>query len=168
MSQRLTPDQTAQQWADTLAARHEEFYAEAPKAELQQMIVMLYPDGGIDMLLCPWEDAEQREITLTVLRAAVKELKVVRYAFFAEVWMSMSVGKKPPSLRPSQDPNRVEKVFTLVCDRRLPEPVAVLQQIERGRNGGVRRLVREPQLADVHMAGGALANLFDDEGVTVQ
>ena len=72
-----------------------------------------------------------------------------------------------PTTRPSQDPNRREAVFTICCDRRLPEPVAARQLIVRGPDGKVLRLERDPWVKDMHLMGGALANLFDDE-VTVQ
>ena len=166
----LTSDKTAQQWVDHLCTTHEDFYREAPGGQLTQMIVMENPDGEVAMLMCPWASQREREVVLDALALAVNGLGIVRYAFFAETWVSEVTSKDgtvppTPKTRPSQDPNRKEMVFTICCDRRLPEPIVARQDIVRGPDGKVLRLEREPPQKDMHMMGGALANLFDRQGV---
>jgi hypothetical protein len=162
--EKLRPEMTAQQFADALAERHEDFYRRLPMGEIVQMLIFEKPDGTYEMVLCPWADAAERRFILASLRAMMKAFNVVRYGFFAEVWVSEATADEvlSPRVAPRDNPNRKERVFTVVCDRRLPAPVAVAQEIIRGRSGGVRKLLRVPN-DGTHIFGGALTNLFGDE-----
>jgi hypothetical protein len=156
---------TAQQFADAIAARHEDFYRAMPKGELCQTVIVEKPDGTYEIIGCPWGNADERRFILIALRAMMKAFNVVRYGFFAEVWVSEASDDSPlsPKVMPRDDPNRKERVFTVVCDRRLPQPVSVVQDIIRGRSGGVRKLLRLPN-DGTHIFGGALTDLFEREG----
>ena len=159
----MNPDQTCQEWAEELAAEHEDFYRRNPKGELRSMVIVQAGDGHFEVVSCAWANPAERILMLAMLRVFLRDLDATRYAFFGEVWMS----KKPGAFeRPSLDPGREERVFTTVCDRRLAAPVVVSQQIIRGRSGGVRKLLREDHPFD--SIAGALADLFSHEGETIQ
>lgn len=156
----LSPDMTAQQMADLIAAKHEDFYRQMPKGQLLQTAILEKPDSHYEVLLCPWSCQEERAIVLIMLRVTIAALKVQRYAFFSEVWKSSGPAEAGvPLTRPSEDPNRVEEVFTVVADRRLAEPVVIAQQIIRGRSGGVRKLLRRDMDGLTGVAGD-LTDLF--------
>ena len=103
--------------------------------------------------------------------------KAFRYAGWAEVWTKNI--KTPPGVtakedaerfargyRPGDlaaDPEREEAVFTLVVERGH-KLTTRMQTIERGRNGGVRRLVPVANSDDMGSLGGALADLLIPTG----
>ena len=164
---KLRHDLTSQAFADVLAEEHEAFFRAHPMDQLSQTAILEAPDG-YEIIVCPWGDKSQRWLVLTMLRMEIERLKVQRYAFFSEVWMSVQDIKlgTEPVIRPSEDPNRVEQVFTVVCDRRLPEPVTVAQSIVRGRSGGVRKLLRVQRNDDeVSGIAGDLIDLFPRKAV---
>ena len=157
----MNPDLTSQQWADELAAAHEVFYRQQPKGELMNVLIIEAGDGyHYELVPCGWSNGGERTMILALIRMLLQSLKATRYAFMGEVWLS----KKPDDYaRPSLDPEREERVFTAVADRRLAAPVVVCQKIIRGRSGGVRKLLRDPGGFDG--VDGALANLFPQEGL---
>jgi hypothetical protein len=159
----MNPSQTCREWADELAAAHEDFYRVNPKGELRSAVIIEAGDGHYEVVACAWANQFERAVMIAALQVFLQKLNATRYAFFGEVWMSV---KPDDYARPSLDPEREEKVFTAISDRRLATPVCVSQRIVRGRSGGVRKLLRDPDIPDGIM--GALADLFTHEGETLQ
>jgi hypothetical protein len=179
-------DMTAAELADELTKRHEQVFKDDPKAELMQTVLVQTEDGRVLAIPCGWENAMDRQFKLTLLRELMVVEKVIRYAIWAEVWMKMETA--PPEVQGqkatkdtlkkavkefskryehgdlSRDPNRIECIFTLVVETggKLTSRV---QTIERGRNGGVRRLVRMEEKDDTLNMGGALAELMPERTI---
>jgi hypothetical protein len=169
---------TAAQLADRLMAQHERWFAKNPMGELVQTVLMEGEDGEVNFVPCPWQDAAERVFVLEALRVMMLAKGVVRYAIWSEVWIK-HVTPPPGSTAEkdaerfarsyrhgdiAEDPDRTEAVFTLVV-----EPggklTTRLQRIERGRAGGVRRLVLEEGGEDLGQLGGALADLMPERSV---
>jgi hypothetical protein len=152
---------TRDEIADSLVAQHERWFKEHPTEPLIQTVWMQREDGEVMFVACPWKDAQEREFVLAGLRMVMEARKVVRYAMWTEVWLTM--GKVPERYgQVGEDPDRTEAVFTLVVER--SGVTARLQHILRGRSGGVRKLRLEPT-DDALRMGGALADLLPERSV---
>lgn len=169
----------AAELADHLAAQHERWFADHPTSDLVQTVMFEQENGETHFIACPWKDADERAFVLNGLRIIMRARKVVRYAVWAEVWIkNMRVPKGADAKAEArkwgrtyqhgdiaQEPDRGEAVFTLVVEGG-GKVTGRLQRIERGRNGGVRRLVMEEMSeGGFEGMGGALADLMPERSV---
>lgn len=170
---------TAAALADQLVAQHVAWFREHPTQELIQTIMLEQENGEVHFIPCPWRDALEREYVLAALRTLMAARKAVRYAVWAEVWTkSVTPPAGVTTVEDAQryandtyrhgdlaeDPDHDEAVFTLVVEpgRKL---TTRMQRIERGRAGGVRRLVLVEGGDDMGDMGGALADLMPEQSV---
>jgi hypothetical protein len=161
---------TADELADFLTAQHERYFKAHPDGALAQTVLIERPDGDADIMLCAWSNPIERVVMLEALRAHVIKVKALRYAVWAEAWITrIPIDAKDPeaarakmmAMRPgdvSRDPERAEVVFTMIVE---PGGKVTMrqQEIERDKRRRVRRLVRSDSEDTINM-GGALANLF--------
>lgn len=166
----MTTRPTLRQWADQLAALHEDFYRKKPMSELMPMF-FLDGEDGMDVVSAIWRDPLEKALILEEVRRRLRNPKITRYALSCEAWtvrQAVGVSDEAVSMaqagRLSEHPDRVEVVSTICVDRAIPQPVSVVQEILRGRSGGVRLLKRMESNMGLGPAliGGSLATLFGE------
>lgn len=160
----LSPDMTSAEWAEKLACEHVDYFKRHPKGQISQVCIIEAEEGYI-FVACAWRDEDERRFVLATLRAQMRAAGARRYAFFGEAWTRRTSVPPGRPLRgddgfvmPVDDPNRGEEVFTIVVDPRVASPAFISHRIVRGRSGGVRTLVREPERYSHHL--GALVHLL--------
>lgn len=164
---------TLAEWADAMAAIHEQFYAKAPHGELMPQCMTVRAGGEGEIFGFPFRNDFERSMMLLLLRARLADPEIVRYAIWHEAWMVARVadpqGAMPADLlalakarKLHAQPDRIEAVFT-ICIARDPavEPASVAQKIIRDSAGRVRRLERlDAPGAGPTYIGGEFAKLF--------
>jgi hypothetical protein len=145
----MTPDRTCQQWADELMTYHAKFFRKEPNGAIPTaFIIEDASSGDYGVISCgDMEDDCIRAALYDALRDLLSAPVINRYAFIGEVHScACSTGAT------------CDQVLTIVCDRRLPKPLALFQRIIRDHDGAVRALSdpEEPQLM-----GGPVVELFE-------
>lgn len=156
--------------ADALAGQHMEYFAANPMGQLVQNCLAWLPNGEAASIVCGWRDAAERSYVLMRLREFFAAEGVTRYAIWAEVWVVVAPVPEGVSRKDaerafgdnyqvgdlSKNPERKECVFTFVADA-SGVTANRLQEIKRGRNGGVKALLTMPGSDGL---AGALATLL--------
>lgn len=88
------------------------------KDELPATFTLLKPEGGLDVLVCPWpDDKAKREMIFKVCVTALKE-GALGYSFVSEMWFAQAKLEGPDApppigLMPRDRPDRREAVIVL-------------------------------------------------------
>jgi hypothetical protein len=82
--------------------------------EINQFFLVEDANGQQNIIVAP-SSADHKDALRDKIVETFREMRAVRYACVAEVWVAVS--KSPfPVMRPSQDPERIEAVSILVDD----------------------------------------------------
>lgn len=110
---------------------------------------LIRSDGDSMVIGCPWRDEYEKQITLEMLAAMMREGHVIRYMVMCEAWMRMATeeevanfkpGDEMPRLGPLRDhPDRVEIVVASAVER--GGKTTRLWQTKRDKRGFVTDLV---------------------------
>lgn len=160
---------TLQEWADFLARKHQEFYIDKPRGELVPMFFLDRADGEMEIHVAAWRDNMEKVMMAEAISLRLRDPIYTRYAMASEVWTIRSkTGLSDSAMAAAyagklyEHPDRVGAVSTFCIDRALPDqPVMIMQEIIRGRSGGVRLLKRieDPGADSIR---GRMAELFGE------
>lgn len=110
-------------------------------------------DNGWATIGCEWDDDDAKAVIIDTMRRLLPAYD--RYALISEVWVS-SHGSRPAGMKPSEDPNRGERLMITAGDR---NGVSKQHLFYIERHGTSATLVQD-HATWVRRDGGQLANLF--------
>jgi alkylated DNA nucleotide flippase Atl1 len=121
--------------------------------------VLIDDKGKISITATSWTDEREKATCVAMMRARMREEKIVAYSVVAEAWSAVQPkGWKvtDPHVRPSEDPQRVEIVLALATDGKETEWRR--WRIERNATGRVVAL--EPEAIPQEQVVGWMANML--------
>jgi hypothetical protein len=114
--------------------------------EMTPIAHLVRADGADIILGTPWRDATDKEITMKVLAHLMREGNVIRYMVLNEAWVTKAPkGAKlddPPSVMPSDDPDRKEIVVAAAVER--GRRIVRMWETKRDASGACVDLVEQP------------------------
>ena len=97
------------------------------KGDMIPLCHLVHSDGQEAVIGTPWENDEQKEMTLRMLAALMRSTHVVRYMVMCEAWMRLATAEEAENYKPG-DPMPVVKVGEHP-DRK---EIVIASAIERG------------------------------------
>jgi hypothetical protein len=150
---------------DRLIECHRRFYTEEPHGQLYPMLIIYTPDGkGVGVALEMGDD-DDRDAMAETLRAGIKDMGGVMYAFFSEAWFAAADITRPMGDQPmpSQREDRKECVLTTVICKDGTKVGSVMEINRDWETGGaVLDKVESMSGPDGLGFGGRFAELFDE------
>ena len=126
-----------------------------PDAQIIPTWVLYGKDIPVTLIATPWEDEDDKDMMIGLMRQLMKAKGVDCYSFLSEAWTASEDVRNPIGLEPRKREDRREVVLITACSRESAR--LAIYEIKRGPDARVTELVFEDA---VGQSGGRLSNLL--------
>jgi hypothetical protein len=126
---------------------------------------LVHSQGKLEVIATPWEDSEQKRMTVELMRVMMREQRATAYSLLTEAWYSVvsaeEAGKEYTGPPPSERADRKEAVIAMAASR---DGTHVYRhwEIVRDFQGRTRELRRLDGPED-RISSGIFDNLLADD-----